>query len=123
MATTQKRAGLIQFAVNGVRFDALGNFTYGLGKPKREGIVGASGPAGYKETAQIPFIEGEIVDSADLDLASFLDTDGATVTLKLGNGKTIALSEAYNASEGTGNSEDGKIAVRFEGKHAEEIGA
>lgn len=116
-----KIAGLIFIKVDGVQYRAKGNYTYNLGKPKREGVAGADGVHGYKETPQIPFIEGEITDSKDLDLSKFLEIDGATVTLELGNGKVILLRDAWNASEGTGNTEEGNISVRFEGMSAEEV--
>lgn len=116
-----RRAGIAYFKVDSKQYDVKGNFTYNLGKPKREGIVGHDGVHGYKELPQIPFIEGEITDNKDIDLEKFLELDGVTVTLELANGKTILLRDAWNASDGNGESEDGKIAVRFEGISAEEV--
>lgn len=112
---TQRRAGIIQFTVNGVRYDCKGNFTYNLGYPKREAIKGSSGITGYKETAQEAFIEGEITDNTTLDLATLVQADSQSVMLLLGNGKTIALRQSWFAADGTGNSEEGNIAVRYEG--------
>ncbi len=117
---TQRRAGLIQFKVAGVMQDALGNFTYNLGRPMREAIVGSDGVHGHMEKPQVAFIEGEITDRGTLDLSALVSVDGESVTLSLGNGKVIILGEAWFAGEGTGNSETGAIAVRFEGKSAEE---
>jgi hypothetical protein len=45
----------------------------------------------------------------------------ATITLELANSKVIVLREAWNAAEGTGNTGEGNIPVRFEGMSAEEI--
>ncbi|MEF2145122.1 MAG: phage tail tube protein [Desulfovibrionaceae bacterium] len=114
--------GIIFFKVNGELQQAKGDFTYNLGKPKRDGITDSSGgTVGFKETAQVPFIEGEITDHSGLDLASFVELDGVTATLELGNGKVISLREAWYAGEGTGNTGEGNIGVRFEGKSADEI--
>jgi hypothetical protein len=118
---SQRRGGIIQLQVNGELHDAKGNFTYNLGRPKREGIVGSDGVHGYKETPQVAFIEGEITDRGNLDLAKLVTMFGATVTLELANGKVIVLRDAWFASEGTGNTEEGNIAVRFEGANGEEI--
>lgn len=118
---SQRSAGLIKFKRNGVQERAKGNFTYNLGKPVRETIIGSDGNHGYKETPQPCFIEGEITDRADLVLADLVTADDQTVILELGNGKVIALSEAYFVGEGTGNTEEANIAVRFEGAEAEEI--
>lgn len=116
----QRRAGLIQFQVNGEIQDAKGNFTYNLGRPKRTGMVGADRPHGYKETPQIPFIEGEITDRGTLDLDKLLTLKDGTVTLTLANGKTLVLRDAYYAHEGTAGTDEANVPVRFEGSSMDE---
>ncbi len=116
-----RRAGIVYIKVNGAIQDAKGNFTYNLGRPKREAIVGADRTHGFKETPQVAYIEGEITDKEDFDLNSLLLTKDATVTLELNNGKTVVLREAWYAGEGKVQTEDGNIEVRFEGKSADEI--
>jgi hypothetical protein len=116
-----RRGGTIQVQVNGVLQEAKGNFTYGLGTPKRESIVGADGVHGYKETPQPAFVEGDLTDRASLDLRALLTTDGATVTLALANGKVIVLRDAYQVGEGVGNTDEGNFTVRFEAKSGEEV--
>jgi len=116
-----RRAGIIFFKVDGTQYSAKGNFTYNLGKPKREAIVGADEVHGYKETPQVSFIEGEVTDSATLNLGTLVTLDGVTVTLELANGKVIMLRDAWYAGEGTGNSDDANIGVRFEGMSGEEV--
>lgn len=116
-----RRGGIIQFSVNGVRYDAKGDYSYNLGRPKRETVTGSDAVHGYKEVPQPPFIEGEITDRAGLDLDALVRLTGATVTLELANGKIIALRSAWYAGEGTGNTDEGNIDVRFEGLSAEEI--
>lgn len=120
MASRNRRGGILSFAINGVRQDAKGNFSYNLGKAKREGVVGADAPHGFKALPQIPFIEGEITDRGDLDVGALLETEDATVTLAVANGKTIVLRNAWFAGEGTVGTEEGNIAVRFEGLSATE---
>jgi predicted heme/steroid binding protein len=118
---SQRRAGIIQVQVNGEVYDAKGNFSYNLGRPMREAIIGADAVHGFKETPQVPFIEGEFTDRGSLDVATLVTLEDATVTLSLANGKVIVLREAWFAGEGTANTEEGNIAVRFEGAGAEEI--
>jgi hypothetical protein len=118
---SQRRGGIIQVQVNGGLLEARGNWTYNLGRPAREEILGTDAVHGYTEKAQAPFIEGEITDRSDLDLAAFLDLTDATVTLSLANGKVIALRHAWQAADGTANSEEGNVSVRFVGTGAEEI--
>ena len=117
----QRRAGLIQVQIQGEIQDAKGSWSYGLGRPKREAIIGSDGVHGFKETPQVAFIEGAITDRGTLDLAALVTGKNQTVTLTLGNGKVIALRDAWFAGEGTASSEEAEIPVRWEGANAEEI--
>lgn len=117
----QRKGGMIQVQVAGVMHDAKGTFTYGLGTPKRDAIVGADAVHGFKEVPQVPFVEGAFTDRAGLDAKALFNTEGATVTLTLANGKTVILQDAWYAGEGTISTEEGEIGIRFEGKSAEEI--
>lgn len=117
----QRRAGIIQIQVQGEIMDAKGNFTYNLGREKRESIVGADRIHGYKAMPQPAFIEGEVTDRQTLDLAKLVSADDVTVTLQLANEKVIVLREAFFAGDGTGNTEEGNIAVRWEGASADEV--
>jgi hypothetical protein len=101
--------------------DAVGNFTYNLGRAKREALVGADKVHGYKEMPQPAFIEGEIRDRRTLDLKRILDMTDATVFLRFAHGKGVVLRNAWFAGEGTGNSEEANFPVRFEGLSAEEV--
>ena len=57
-----------------------------------------------------------------MKLADLTSIDNATVTLQLASGKTVVLSDAWYAGEGTGNTEEANIGVRFESKYeAQEI--
>lgn len=115
------RYGIRTLKINSDVLDVVGNVSYNLGRPIREGKVGADRVHGYSEKPQIPFLEGEIRDRGDRKLKTVLDVTGATVTCELLNGKVIVLRDAWFAGEGTGNSEEGNIAFRFEAMRAEEI--
>ena len=116
-----RRGGIIQIQVNGIVEDAKGNWSYNLGIPKRETILGSDTVHGYKDVPQEAFIEGEITDRTGLNLAALCLLKGATITLSLANDKVIVLRNAWWSGEGTGNSEEGNIAARFTGVSAEEI--
>ena len=115
------KTGTIFLKMNGDLLRAKGGFTYNLGQPRREGLVGHDAVHGYKELPQIPFIEGEITDGGDLDLAALQNTVDATIQLELNNGKVIVLRDAWYANEGNVGTEEGNIGVRFEGLSGEEI--
>lgn len=121
MANEQRRGGIIFLKLDSEIQQAKGNFTYNLGKPKRDAIIGADAVHGYKDMPQVAFIEGEITDRQTLNLEGLVTGENLTVTLELANGKTVVLREAWFAGEGTGNTEEGNIGVRWEGISGEEI--
>ncbi len=116
-----KRAGILYFKRNGTILDAKGNFTYNLGRDKREAIVGADRVHGYKEAPQVAFVEGEITDKGDLTVDDILNATDETITLELRNGKTVVFKDAWYAGDGNIQTEEANIQVRFEAKDAEEI--
>ncbi len=63
---------------------------------------------------QVPFIEGAITDSKDLDLSALTSLESVDITLELASGKIIAGSGMWFAGEGSVTTEEGEIAVRFE---------
>jgi hypothetical protein len=121
VATPQRRAGIIYVQVDGQQLDAKGSWSYNLGLPKRDAVVGADRVHGFKETPQVAFIEGEITDRNDVDLAKLMSIEDGTVTLELANGKVVVLRNGWFAGEGTAQTEEANVAVRFEGLSAEEL--
>lgn len=117
----QRRAGIIHIKMNGEAQDAKGAFSYNLGRPKRDAIVGSDSVHGYTETPQVKFIEGAITDRGSLDLEALVTGEDLTITLELANGKTIVLGEAWWAGEGTVSTEQAEIPVRWEGAECEEF--
>lgn len=117
----QRKGGIIQLRVGGEIQQAKGDFTYGFGAPKREAIVGSDGIHGYKETPQVPFIEGEITDRDTLDVAKLLNMTDVTVSLDLANGKVFFLRNAWHAGDGQVSTGEGNLAIRFEGLTGEEV--
>lgn len=117
------RAGKITLKTDGGVLDAKGSFTYNLGADKLTAIVGTDRVHGAYSQPQVPFIEGVITDGPGVDLRAVVTGRGLTVTLDLDNGKSIMLRQAWYAGEGTVTTEQGEIAVRWEGLSAAEIGA
>ena len=108
--------GIFYLKVNGkIIITTEGEFTYNIGKPKRQAEKsGALKVAGFSAEAQVPYIDGEIYDTADLDVEELLDRENATVTIELYNGKTVILTGAAFCGEGEFNTK-GRLKVRFEG--------
>lgn len=119
--SNNRRAGILYIKIDGQVYDAKGNFTYNLGSNKRETIKGADRVHGFTEKVQAPFIEGEITDNANLDVAALTKIADATVTLELATGKVIVLRSAWYAADGDVKTEEGNIQARFEGLSCEEV--
>ena len=111
-----KRAqGVLFFKINGQPYPAKGSFNYNLGMPKREFISGLTGGHGYKESFPNPaFIEGDITVDGGVPLKHLLAITDQTIMLELRNGKVITLLNSWVNSDGTMETEEGKLHVRFE---------
>lgn len=113
--------GMIEVKANGQLYSAKGSWSYNLGLPKRDIVVGSDAVHGYKELPQEPYIEGVITDNADLSLKTLLELKEATVILSLANGKVVVLREAFFSGDGTVTTEEGEIAAKFSGSSADEV--
>ena len=113
---SQRLGGIIQVQVDGQIYRAKGDFDYNPGSPKNEGIVGSDAVHGHKSTPQIAFIEGAFTDGTDVNILNLTTIVDATVTIDLANGKMFVLHGAYYAGDGTVNTGEGEIGVRFEGE-------
>ena len=118
---SNRLAGTIELKIAGVTRDAVGSFTYNLGREKKDGLVGHDKVHGYKALPQVPFIEGEIRDRSNLDVDGLLTSSDITILLTLANGKVIMLENAWYAGEGNIETEEANIQVRFEGLSADEV--
>jgi hypothetical protein len=61
-------AGVAYIKVDGKQYTLAGSMTIALARVSREGLVGLSGVAGYKETPRVPFIEVELYADENTDL-------------------------------------------------------
>ncbi|PCJ55875.1 MAG: phage tail protein [Planctomycetota bacterium] len=113
--------GIINVQIDGVNLRARGEWTYGLGIPKNEAVEDINGIRGFKNSAQVAFVEGEITDAREFDHISFASITDATITLKLANGKVLVWREAWHAGESVGNTGEGTIGCRFESAGRAEV--
>lgn len=118
MAKNKRVAGTIYLRLNGALLRAVGDFSWNLGLPKNESVVGATGNDGVKRTEQIPFIEGLVRTTAQFDPVAVATGRAETATLEIGSGATVVLRDATYCHEGTGQTEEGTFPVRWEGASA-----
>jgi hypothetical protein len=113
--------GIVSVQSDGEIYKAKGKFSFNLGENKREPVIGQDGHHGFKEIPQAAFVEGSITDDGSVDLKSLVTGTGKTITLELANGKNFSLKNAYFAEEGTGDSEEGEIPVKWFGDYGVEF--
>jgi hypothetical protein len=122
MSGNQRVGGPYELQAGGVRLNGKGGASYNLGHPKREAVLGASGGHGFTEKPQVSFVEVDVTDNDALDVKALVTMRDKPVTLKVANGKTILLHNAYYAGEGTITTDEGSIGCRFESlQPAEEL--
>jgi hypothetical protein len=117
MSDRNRRAGLLTLTVDGQIMEAKGTFTINPGRPLREPIIGADGLHGYKETPQAASIEGAITDAPGLNTEKLRELTNATITLRLNNGKTWMLEDAWFAGEGAMTTDESEIAVAYQSRY------
>lgn len=118
---SQRKGGFIRVHVDGVVYDAKGDATYNLGRPKRDPIIGADAVHGFKETPQVAYVELKFTDRGDLDVDVLVRKKNSTVMLELANGKAVVFRDAWYSAEGAVNTGEGEIDARFDAIQAEEI--
>lgn len=109
--------GTVYLTVDGVLYTGKGEFTYGLGVPKREPVE----TDGFKETEMNAYIEGAITDRAAIDLKALFTMQDGNVTLETRTGRRITLIDAYYTGDGEVKTDEGEIGLRFESTKEAEV--
>ena len=113
--------GICHLKIQGKQYTAGdGEFSFSVGGLKREAKLSSSGVAGFVAKPQVPFVEGELILTRELDVAELFGVEDATLTLELYSGKTVVIHNAYFAGDGEGST-NGTLKVRFEGLKGELI--
>jgi hypothetical protein len=114
-------AGVAYIKVDGNQLSLRGDLTISPFLVEREGIAGADGVHGYKETFRVPHIEMTVTDRGDLSLEEIQNITNATITAELINGKNYLLRNAWCATALELDAIEGQLTVRFEGMSGEEV--
>lgn len=109
------QTGIVKLTVDGTTYRVKGAIDYNLGYPMRETILGQDAPHGYKLTPQTPFVECATTDGNDYDIQQILTAANiSNITVELSNGKQITYTDCWYAGEGTVNTEESELTLRFE---------
>jgi hypothetical protein len=111
----QRLAGMCYVKVDGQQLEVQGSLECPTSPVVRETLMGATGSAGYKETARTPFVKLTVFFRPDFPMDAIANGTDMTVTAEFANGKVYTLSGAYLVGEPSANGEDGTIELEFEG--------
>jgi hypothetical protein len=115
MPALQRFAGIAMLTVDGAQMNLRGNFTVSPSMVERTMIAGQDRIHGYQELPRVPFIEGDISVTPDLNLAAVEQQINVTVVAWLSNGKVYNLANAMIKSNMEVNTRDGQVRLRWEG--------
>lgn len=111
----QRVAGICYVKVDGDQLEVKGGVEAPLSQVAREAVMGLAGVAGYKETAQEPYLKISTVFTRDFPINTLVNGTNMTITTEFANGKVYTLSGAYLRAEPTGNGEEGTTELEFSG--------
>lgn len=118
----RRRGGTIFIKTDGIQRQAKGAFSYNLGRPKREPIVGSDEAVhGFSEKPQPAKLEGLITDSDELNADDILLLRDSVVTLELASGKVIVFPNAFYSGDGDIETDNGEFQFMINSDPAEEI--
>jgi len=121
MADAQRLGGVIALRVDGTTYEARGSFQVMASRVKRAGVAGQDTVHGYIEEPVVPQIKGDISIGNQLSIDILDAITDSTVQVKLANGRTYVLTNAWTVAGSTIDAHDGKTDVTFEGLACVEI--
>jgi len=117
----QPIGGIAYLKVDGRQLPLRGAFTVSPSAVVRAGVAGQDYVHGYTELPRVPFIEGDVSTTPELNMDTIESVTNATVTADLVNGHSYVLSQAWFVGDLSINTHDGMARVRFEGVSCTEI--
>jgi hypothetical protein len=121
MTTVNRIGGILTFRVDGVQYQARGNFMIEGASLKREGVAGLDNVHGYIETPIVPTIKGDISIGNKLSIAALQGITQSTAQADLANGTSFVLSQAWTADSYVVDAHDGKIGITLQGMQCAQI--
>ena len=102
MASPNRIGGILSLRVDGVQYEARGNFQVTPGTVRRTGVAGQDAVHGYIEEPIVPQIRGDISIGNMLSLEALEAITDSTVQVALANGRTYVLRSAWVTAASSG---------------------
>lgn len=111
----QRLAGTCYVKVDGAQLEVKGGLECPVNNKKREPVVGATGIAGFKETAITPYVKVTAILSKGFPRAKLQNSTDMTITAEYANGDVYTLSGGWLANESAAKGDDGEAELEFNG--------
>ena len=121
MANTNRIGGVLSFMLDGVQYQARGNFTVTGMTLKRTPVAGQDGMHGYIEEPIAPEIKGDISIGNLLSLETLEGLNDVTAQVNLANGRSYVLTQAWTEGAFVLDAHDGKVGITMHGMSGQEI--
>lgn len=113
--------GLLSLLIDGVTYQARGNFIVTPSTVRREGVAGQDNVHGYVETPIVPSIKGDISIGNMLSVKQLEQITDSTAQVALANGRTYVLTDCWTTSAFAIDAHDGKVELELQGLTCQEI--
>lgn len=113
--------GVLAILVDGVQYEARGNFQVTGMTVKRTGVAGQDGVHGFIEEPIVPSIKGDWSIGNQLSLVALEAITDATAQINLANGMSYILTDAWTVAAFVLDAHDGKLMVELEGLTLQEM--
>lgn len=116
-------AGTLYIKVDGIQFEINGDVQYTVSQVMRETIMSLTGPAGFKETAQRPYLKFKAIFTSDLPINLLTSLTNATLVAEMPNHGAFTLVNSYLSGEIIASGDEGTIDLEFSGDKGIFVGA
>jgi len=113
-------AGKVYVKADGESIFVGNSVKYGVADATRSSETGLSGYAGTSEEVKVPYVEFESIALENTDVKAYEKIVGATILLKLANGKNYLYPNASKVGDTDWN-EKSRGTIRFEGPECRQV--
>jgi len=110
-----RRAGVASLTIDGVPFDVVGDLKWSVGIVSREGLIGQSGPQGFKEMPRYGMIGAKLRDAQGLVVEDFIAMVDVTIVAQLASGKVVSGAGMFQVDEVEVDTMEATFDVKFNG--------
>jgi hypothetical protein len=118
---SQRIGGVLAIYLDGVQYEARGNFNITGVTVKRTGVAGQDGVHGFIEEPIVPSIKGDWSIGNQLSLVNLEAITDATAQVNLANGMSYILTDAWTVAAFVIDAHDGKVMIELEGMSMQEM--